>query len=460
MGKVLVIGLDCATPQLVFDRWLDELPNIKKIVSGGVYGRLKTVIPPITCPAWMCMMTGKAPNKLGVYGFRNRKGNSYSEINIANSTEIKEKTVWQILSEAGKKSIVVGVPQTYPPKPMNGYLVTSFLTPSTQSQFTHPADFRDEVLEISPGYMLDVENFRTEDKDRLLKDMYDMAEKRFKLMRHLLKTKKWDFAMMVEMGPDRMHHAFWKYFDKEHKKYVSGNKYEGDMLKYYKYIDSKIGELLEVIDEDTSVLLVSDHGAKAMKGCLCINEWLIKEGYLTLKSYPSSPTKFGKCEIDWSKTKAWGWGGYYSRVFLNVKGREDRGVIPPEEFEKERNKLIGKLRAIPRADGKPMKSLIDTPENIYGEKCEGTLPDIMVFFDDLHYRAAGTVGHNSIYLQDNDTGPDDAVHDWHGIFAMKQPGKANGGELNSPSILDIAPTVLTLLGVDVPKDMVGKVIEW
>ncbi|MFH0817352.1 MAG: alkaline phosphatase family protein [Candidatus Micrarchaeota archaeon] len=460
VGKVLVIGLDCATPQLVFDKWLEKLPNIKKIASEGAFGKLKTVIPPITCPAWMCMMTGKPPNKLGVYGFRNRKGNSYSEIMIANSSEIKEKTVWDILSGLGKKSIIVGVPQTYPPKPLNGNMVTCFLTPSLESQFTYPPELKDEVLRATPGYMFDVEEFRTEDRDGVLKQIYDMTEARFKLMGHLMKSKEWDFAMVVEMGPDRMHHAFWKYFDKSHKKYEKGNKYEGEMLKYYQFLDKKIGELLEAVDDDTAVLIVSDHGAKAMKGCFCINEWLIKEGYLVLKSYPEKPTSLSKCEVDWAKTKAWAWGGYYSRVFLNVKGREELGLIPQKEFENERQILIRKLLAIPGPDGKPMKTIADSAEGIYKEKCEGDVPDILAFFDDLQLRPAGTVGHNAIYLDENDTGPDDAVRDWHGIFLIKEPDRKHTRELRGLSILDIAPTILSLMETEVPKDMKGKVIDW
>lgn len=456
--KVLIIGLDCATPQLVFGSWLAELPNIKKIVSNGAYGRLKSVIPPITCPAWMCMVTGKPPNELGVYGFRSRKGNSYTETSIANSGEIKENTLWDILSKLGKKSIVVGVPQTYPPKPLNGLLVSCFLTPSTDSQFTYPPKFRNEVLRVSSGYMLDVEEFRTEDKDSVLRQIFEMTEKRFKLMRHLLRKKEWDFAMMVEMGPDRMHHAFWKYFDSEHRKYVKDNRYEGEMLRYYKFLDKKIGELLDVVDEETAVLIVSDHGAKRMKGCLCINEWLIKEGYLKLKSYPISPTSLQNCEIDWQKTKAWAWGGYYSRIFLNVKGREEQGIIPKQEFESERKKLIQKIRGIPDDKGRPMNTLADSAEGIYGKKCKGDVPDILAFFDDLSWRPAGTVGHNAMYLDENDTGPDDAVHDWHGIFAMSVPGRKPKGEQKKLSILDIAPTVLSLFGEKIPKDMKGKPI--
>ncbi|KPJ55699.1 MAG: hypothetical protein AMJ42_06390, partial [Deltaproteobacteria bacterium DG_8] len=120
--RVLVIGLDCVTPQLLFDQWLDQLPTIKKLVSSSTYGPLKSCIPPITVPAWACMTTSKNPGRLGIYGFRNRFDYSYDGLTIATNQEIKDDRIWNILSQAGKKVILVGVPQTYPPKPANGYM--------------------------------------------------------------------------------------------------------------------------------------------------------------------------------------------------------------------------------------------------------------------------------------------------------------------------------------------------
>ena len=118
--RVMVIGLDCLAPQFVLDRWLDQLPNIKSLLGKSVYGPLKSCVPPITVPAWACMTTSKNPGTLGIYGFRNRFDHSYDGLSIASSKAIKEDRVWDILSQAGKKVIVIGVPQTYPPKPVNG----------------------------------------------------------------------------------------------------------------------------------------------------------------------------------------------------------------------------------------------------------------------------------------------------------------------------------------------------
>jgi len=221
--KVFVIGLDCATPQLVFEKWQSDLPNIKRLIDGGVYGELESIIPPITVPAWTCMMTSKDPGELGFYGFRNRKDYSYDGLSYANSLAIKDATLWDILSKAGKKSILVGVPQTYPPKPINGCMISCFLTPSTKSQYTFPPELKNEIETVANSYMLDVEDFRTEDKKRVLDSIFEMTQKRFQVVRHLIKTKEWDFFMMVEMGVDRIHHGFWKYFDKEHIKYEAGS---------------------------------------------------------------------------------------------------------------------------------------------------------------------------------------------------------------------------------------------
>ena len=136
--KVLIIGLDCLTPQFTFDQFLQDLPNIKGLMDRGYWGPLRSTDPPITIPAWSSMMTSKDPGQLGFYGFRNRKDFSYDALYFANSLAVKEPTVWNILSRNRLDSVLVGIPQTYPPKPLRGHMVTGFLAPDTQSNFTYP----------------------------------------------------------------------------------------------------------------------------------------------------------------------------------------------------------------------------------------------------------------------------------------------------------------------------------
>lgn len=459
MKKVMVIGLDCAAPQLVFDKWKDDLPNLRSLMEKGVWGKLRSTDPPITVPAWMSMLTSKSPGRLGFYGLRNRADYSYAKMSIPNSAQVKEPTVWEILSKEGKKCIVLGVPQTYPPKPLNGYLVSCFLTPSTKSDFTYPKEFKAEVEEVTEGYILDCNNFRTDDKDRILNQIFEMTDKRFKLAKHCLQTKEWDFFMMVEMGTDRIHHGFWKYMDPTHLKHEPGNPYENSIKNYYKFCDERLGELLKIAGPETTVLVVSDHGARKMDGGICINEWLIKEGYLTLKEMPKEPAPVEKCDVDWEKTRAWGSGGYYARLMVNVKGREPQGTVAPgEEYEAFRNELIAKLEALPNHEGKPMQTKVIRPEDVY-PICENIPPDLFVYFDDLNWRSVGSIGLNEIYTFENDTGPDDANHDWHGIFLMQRPTDDTSVNRTDLDIKDVAPTILHYMDQVIPQDMEGKVIK-
>ncbi|MCK5552864.1 MAG: alkaline phosphatase family protein [Deltaproteobacteria bacterium] len=455
--RVLILGLDCACPELVFEQWRGDLKHLGHLMEEGIYGELESTIPPITVPAWTSMMTGKSPGRLGFYGFRNRADYSYDGMVFANSQYIREDTVWDILSRGRKRSVVIGVPQTYPPKPINGCLITSFLTPDTTRQYTYPPELKGEVENLVGEYMLDVDNFRTDEKEQLLHQIHEMTEKRFRVAKYLMTTKPWDFFIVVEIGLDRMHHGFWKFFDKGHRKYRAGSKFEGAIKEYYLYLDRHVGEMLSVVGEDTAVVVVSDHGAKGMEGGVCINEWLMEKGYLALKEKPREMVPLSKVKIDWDRTAAWGEGGYYCRLFLNVKGREPRGTIERSMYDEVRDRLKRELEGLADDSGNHMGTRVFKPEEIY-PVVNGIPPDLIVYFGDLRWRSVGSVGIGSVHTFENDTGPDDANHSQHGTFIMRVPGMKARGKVSGLHIMDVAPTVLKLLGLRVPEDMEGKVI--
>jgi predicted AlkP superfamily phosphohydrolase/phosphomutase len=454
-SKVLVIGLDCAEPSLVFEQWRNELPNLSSLIGHGLWGKLESCTPAITVPAWMTMMTSKDAGQLGIYGFRNRADHSYDKLSMVTSRSVTHDTVWDILTRAGKQSIVIGVPPTYPLKPLNGLAVSCFMTPSTKSQYTYPNELRTEVEALVGEYMVDVKGFRTDDKDWLLAQIYEMTEKRFKLANHWIRTKPWDFFMLMEIGVDRIHHAFWKHMDPLHPKHVPGNKYLHAIHDYYRMVDALIGQLLQGIDDQTTVLVVSDHGAKRLDGCIVFNEWLMREGYLTLKTPLNGVTAWDKVEIDWSKTKAWGDGGYYGRLFINTQGREPQGIVPASQYEAVRDELAQRLAGIVDEKGQNIGTVAFKPQQIYRE-ARNVPPDLIVYFGNLHWRPIASVGYGSIYSTDNDTGPDDANHAQHGICIVKENGASASRQLQGAQIYDVAPTILKLLGVPVPSDMIGK----
>jgi predicted AlkP superfamily phosphohydrolase/phosphomutase len=461
----MVIGLDCADPELIFDRWIDDLPNIKRVLNAGVHGKLRSVTPPITVPAWMCMMTSRDPGELGIYGFRNRTGYAYNKLAVANSASVNEDTVWDILGREGKNSIVIGVPPTYPVKPLRGNLVSCFLTPGSHSQYTFPHELRPEIQRLVGDYMVDVKGFRTDKKQWLLSQIYEMTTKRFTVAKHLLKTRPWDYFMMVEMGTDRIHHGFWQFMDGQHVLYAGdGNPFADAIHEYYKYVDSLVGELLEFADANTRAMIVSDHGAKRMNGAIALNEWLVQHGYLALKKYPDVPTRFEDLEIDWPHTKAWGEGGYYGRVSLNIEGREPQGVVPQEEYDSLRRKLKEELESLGDANGRPIGTRVVFSNESY-RQTKNIAPDLSVFFGDLYWRSSGMVGSGKIHCKENDTGPDGANHNWDGVFLMaegKDLARGNGAApppMQGMRIYDVAPTILEAFKVSPSVQMQGRAIH-
>ena len=455
--RVFVIGLDSAAPQLVFDLWRDDLPNLKGLMDGGTWGELISITPPITIPAWACMMVSKDPGQLGVYGFRNRADYAYERMIIANSNTIREQAVWDILGQAGRDSILVGVPPTYPPKPIRGHLVSCLLTPSTRGPYTYPEELRNDIDNLVGEYVVDVAGFRAEDKEGLVRQIYEMTDKRFQVLRYLLREKPWDFFMFVEIGLDRIHHAFWRFMDPAHPKYQPGSAYQHVIRDYYRYLDRELGTLLELLDDNTVVLVVSDHGAKKMDGGICVNEWLRREGYLVLKEEPRGIVPLQRAAVDWARTKAWGEGGYYGRLCLNVKGREPQGIIPIGEYEAVRDELVAKLEAITDENGRNIGTRALKPQTIYRE-CQNIPPDLIVTFGNLNWRSVGSLGLNSTYAYENDVGQDDANHAQEGLFILYDPSQRERGRVGPAQLVDIAPTVLALMGFPVPSDMIGQII--
>ncbi len=467
LERVAVIGLDCGEPSLVFERWADDLPNLTRLREAGTFGHLTSCLPPITVPAWSCMAASKDPGQLGIYGFRNRKDYSYDGLSIAMSTAVREPRVWDLLSAAGLPSVLVGVPGTFPiMKPIQGRMVSCFLTPNPEDaygsddplkQFTHPPELKHAIRALVGEYPVDVKGFRTDDKDWLLRQIRALTERQYRVVRHLADETDWRLLWWVEMGVDRIHHGFWQYQDPRHHRYVPGNPYENAIKDHYVYVDGLIGEMMARWDpRRTAFLVVSDHGAKRMDGGFCFNDWLIREGYLVLKEPVAQPTKFRFDAVDWTRTRAWGEGGYYGRCFINVEGREPRGVVPRREYERFCDELVSKLEALTDPQGRPMGTRAYRPQDIY-RRVNGVAPDLIVIFGDLHWRSVGTVGNDSVYTFSNDTGPDDANHAQEGMYILATPeGGGPRGRVDGPTLYDIAPTILKLLGQPIPADMIGR----
>lgn len=439
--RIAVIGLDSAPPELVFDRWRTHLPVLSKLMARGLWGTLRSCHPPITVPAWSSMLASRDPGELGLYGFRDRRSFGYDSARITSARAVTAPRVWEPLADLGARSILIGVPQTYPPFPVNGCLVSCFLTPSGAKVTTFPQQLRAELDAICGEYLFDIPDFRSPDREAVRRRIYRKTEQDFAIARHLVTTRPWELFLMVVMGTDRMQHAFWPNAAAE-----DADARWASLLDYYRYLDREIGELLHLLGDDVVVLVVSDHGAKQLDGGIHINEWLMRHGWLALKQEPQSQTALLPEMIDWSRTRAWGEGGYCGRVFLNVRNREPEGTVAASDYERCRDELIAAVADLEVPSSSVRRSAAFRPDQIYA-RTNGIAPDLMVYFDDLHWRALGSVGSGSIYNDGNDMGPDGANHDWDGVFILADPRVDLGGRrLEGAQLMDVAPTILSYYG--------------
>lgn len=425
--KLLIIGLDCADPHLVFDQFSDLLPVFRSIADRGFAARLRSTDPPLTIPAWATMTTGMNPGTLGCYGLRNRTSYQYDSLEISTSQSIHYPRIWNRLAQTGRQSIIVGVPQTYPVQPMNGTLIAGMLAPDIHSQFTWPPDLKTDLLNRFPDYQIDIADFRSIPPEALQSQIISMTETRFAALRYLLQSRQWDFAMMVEIALDRLHHAFWHYWDQTHPLHPGDTALARVLPDYYRLLNREIEETLAILPDNTDIMIVSDHGAQPMRGGFRINEWLRQNGYLTLLTGPTRETPLSADMVDWSQTRAWGEGGYFGRIFLNVAGREPQGIIAAAEYETIRQQLASSLKSLYEPSeyhcgpGEMMRNQVIFPDSHYTD-CNGYPPDMMVYFGELAWRSLSGVGPadhtfgNGFFTRRNDRGPDGANHNFHGIL--------------------------------------------
>ncbi len=452
MSRLALLGFDGLDPELV-ERWLGDLPNLSELMSEGIHGKLESTYPPTTIPAWTSMMTSQDPGQIGLYDRRRRIGRSY-KYETVDSMAIRQKTIWNYTSRVRLEALLVGVPQTFPPKPLKGSLVSGLLTPNKELQWTYPRELANEVENAVGGdFPFDVYGYQTKNKDWLVEKVYDMTRKRLGTFRHFARKREHDLLMMVEHGADRIQHGFWRHMDEEHPNFVPESRFAEVIHDYYVFLDQEIGKLLEDLPRDTSVMLVSPFSSQPLKGCVRLNEWLQQEGYLVLNEEAKEGEPLDLKQVDWTQTEAWADGGAVGQIHFNVHGREPNGFVPAEEIENLKNDIRERVMTIEQ-DGARVSSIAEAPEQMY-RAANGNGPDLIVKFEDLTYLVSPVMG-GEIIQSENDAGPDDTTHRGEGLFIWDHPAKMEPKKKDTYSIYDIAPTILTYFGIDVPEHMIGE----
>jgi predicted AlkP superfamily phosphohydrolase/phosphomutase len=504
-AKVFILGLDGASPDVI-DALLEQgkLPGFKAMRDKGVWARLRTTVPPITGSAWSSFMTGQNPGKHGIFDFIYRKSGTY-ELAPINGALREGRSFWSIAGKEGKRVCIVNVPVTYPPEVVNGIMVSGMLTPAGRQDFAYPQSVAKELDAITGGYRIHItESYSVNGEERFLRHLYEVTGDRKKVMRNLMEREDWDLFMIVFQGIDVLQHELWHSYDRGHFRHgESKGKYADTIPEFYGFMDETLGEILAGWGgTDRYVMVMSDHGAGPLKKLLYLNNFLLDRGYLKLKQGAATRLKemlfrlgfapmtfyhvllaaglgrlkhkarFGQGsnwlkkfflsfqDVDWGRTKAYAIGTTAGQIYLNVEGREPQGIVRPgEEYERVRNGIINDLKALQDPDtGEPVTGEIHLKEDLYHGPLIDRAPDLVFLPQGLEIAAFGEYEFASHRIIDASRALSGS-HRMEGILAMTGGDLKGGTVLDKASIIDCAPTILHLMGLPVPSDMDGAVLE-
>ncbi|HUS57890.1 MAG TPA: alkaline phosphatase family protein [Planctomycetota bacterium] len=481
--EVLLIGIDGATFNLI-DPWVDlgYLPVLGGMLRHGVRGTLSSTHTPNAMPAWKAVTTGKNPGKLGVFNWKNKTYGSY-EAKTVDPETVGGRDIWQIIGDAGKTVAVVGVPFTWQPQPVNGALLTGMLTPPN-SDFAYPPELATEILRELGEYRIDPQVLSVPAEEALLEEQMANINNRFHVVRHLLQKNKYDFVMVVFTAPDRIQHWFWPPTKAQ----------KGTTLQAYQQIDWAIAQMRGLIDPDTTIMVVSDHGFMDLERIFHVNQLFANLGWLVIEergigwaeqlgvtkgrikefvqrltneqvgaSLPDSEKQLltlGAFGLDMSRTRAWAWSG--GEVFINLRDREPHGIVAPEEYNAFRKQIIDTIESV-QDNGRRLNVRVFTREEIYSGPLLEHAPDLMIELREPGYAMANHVtGTQPVEILPGRlfsvNGGSGGTHTMDAIFTAAGPLMEPRLVLQNASIIDAAPTVLHLMGLPVPADMDGKVM--
>lgn len=504
VSKVIVIGLDGATFDLI-SPWIEngEMPNLRQLIQGGISGELTSTYPPLTGPAWSSFMTGKSPSHHGVLEFFHRINGEYRQ-KLNNPFDIDGSSLWQLLSSAGKRVGVLGVPLTYPPERINGFLITGLLTPAGRRDFTHPPELLDELEEKIGTYRLrHDEKYRKSNPEPFIQEQYEILENNTQAIEYLMTNKSWDFMMAHILGTDRMQHEFWHVIDPRHPQNdpVESEKLGNVLLDFFREVDNAIGRIIDLAG-DAAIIVMSDHGFGPVYKFINFNTWLLEKKFLKLKRSFGTQLRYlifkmgfnytqlgnwilklglgrrakrlgrGKREdlqrrvflslndVDWSRSRVYSMGNF-GQLFVNLEGREPMGIVSPgEEYESLLDELTQELLSLTDPETKqPVVEKIFRRDDIYNGPYSEQAPDLVFFTQRMEYKAMGLSDFSSPKIIEPVYGTT-GHHRMNGVLICNKPGvfKQGDGEIEEAHIYDLTPTILYLMDLNIPESMDGKVL--
>jgi predicted AlkP superfamily phosphohydrolase/phosphomutase len=445
------------------------------------------------------------PGKHGVYDHAYRHAGSY-EVMPTNARRRAGKTLWQLIGEQGGRVGVVNVPETYPPRPVNGFMLTGMSTPSDDADFCYPPTLAEELEQAIGGYKVFGPRSK-ENLDLALAGMNETVVMRLRAAAHLIKEYDPQFTIVVLQETDNVQHRFWKYMDPAHPQYDAQGaaRYANAILEIYQRVDEHLSLLLDQLDANSVVIVMSDHGAGAIHKWLYLNNWLVRQGFIRFK--PTALIRLKRAlfrmgyspgnmmdlamrlrlgltdrtinrvrqsssarsflsrlflsfeDVDWSRTRAYTLGGNMTGIYVNLRGREPEGCVEPgAEYEAVCDQIVARLADL-RDDetGVQIATRVYRREDVYTGPYVERAPDVIFDTHDERYVGFGGQEFTANVVMSTSR-LFNACHRRDGMVTLAGGPLRAGVRLAPHDIVDLAPTILHLLGMPVPEDMDGRVM--
>jgi predicted AlkP superfamily phosphohydrolase/phosphomutase len=484
-GKALVFGIDGATFDIILPAIRrGKLPHLQSLIDGGSWGRLQSTIHPVTPMAWSSFATGANAGKHSIFDFSRVDGR---EIRLNTALDRKTPSIWTYLSQSGRNSIVLNVPFTYPPEKIRGIMIPGFDAPRVERKVFHPESVYDELMEQFGDYRLDwtFPIGKKFDLESYFSQVKQTISHRADTSLYLLRHHPWDFFMVVFSSTDHVQHIFWQY--------PNGREI---IEETYEIVDRCLGRFLASLTEDVTVIVMSDHGAGEIHRIVYLDNWLAKGGYLKRPAFNLQSTIFRQCKnylrktlpprsrkllrskfsrlrnrlegaeqaasIDWNQTRAYSYG-MYGNIYINAIGQDPRGIVEPRDYKALREQIATKLHELldPKT-GERIVERVYRKEELYSGPYTDQAPDLVVQWRDYAYFTKRGIDQGECVFGENlkvdaSEYPHTGTHRLEGILIAKGPPIRRQYQVRA-NIVDLAPTILHILGEAIPSHMDGRVL--
>jgi len=495
--KLVVIGLDGATWNVILPLVRENrLLTFRKLMENGVHGVLKSTIPPVTGASWVSFSSGKNPGKTGIFDFLIRMNGEYV-LRPLNSSDFRGIAFWDLLSNNRIKVGIFNFPMLYPPYKVNGFMISG-VGASKHDNITYPPQLQREIEDVAGGYEIIVRyhDKKYDDVDLFLKDVSRVLDKQVKVMLYLMQKKEWNVFIAVISCTDWIQHLMWKYYDENHPLYdeEEAKRYKSKFIDFWVKIDNIMEKVIKTAGRNTNLFVVSDHGFGPQCGCFNLAKWLEIKGYLKIHKPKTLKLKRGlrlllsglrktflrkiltqklrrkvrasfidiTAEIDFSNSRAYVLGHTipFGAIYLNVKGRDSKGIVNKgPEYEALKNEIITLLTNLGKDIGINIRVNVFDPQKTYRGKYTDVAPDIIFTINNWECVILNDFHADFLYKNEPYSNRHTGSHRMEGIFLAYGPDIKKGVEIKNLQIYDIAPTILYMFDIPIPSDIDGKILK-